>query len=629
MKKQAKKTNVFGQAGLPIPQKACRARLDIEEAVVADGVTEIGEEAFSGCLRLETVRLPASVVAIRHGAFKGCAALKSIVLPEGLRKIEGLAFLNCAALENVVVPGSVAEIPMGAFCRCTALKSVVLREGVERIGSFAFGMCTALESVAIPESVEDIGEHAFVGCTRLEKIGYSGKSYRFEGGAMLSGDGTKLLRWMGWLPAFSKVAEVPDSVTEVGKYAFYSPGFSRSELETVRLPAGVVKIGRDSFWGCTRLKNIEYSGKAFRFEGGAMLSGDGTTLLRWMGWIPAFSETAEVPESVTGVGAWAFGKLSKLKRIRLPAGVEEIDNTAFDGCDTLEKVEYSGKAYRFEGGAMLSGDGTKLLAWFGPLPPDKTVIVPDSVTEVGDWVFSVSKVRSVVLPDGLETIGNKAFWGSDLSSILIPETVRSIGEEAFDECETPSLVRHVMVRVLGRGGTCARKTVRTAGKGKSLVRRLQREAARLQADPDAADESAFGLLEYELRVTTCDGREIYSREEWRPVRSPVRNLKENEYSVECSATGEGVWLSRLIRLGEDELEALEKKHGTDDPIEAISAEVRETLEVETAASPALPTLWTGVSLLGRRFKIEPPESAAAFAESVAWGPDGRNVFELP
>lgn len=274
---------------------------------------------------------------------------------------------------------------------------------------------------------------------------------------------------------------------------------------------------------------------------------------------------------------------------------------------------------------MLSGDGTTLLKWIGHLPPGKIVKVPDSVTKVGDGAFAFSKVRSVVLPEGLEAIGNHAFSCSNLTSILIPETVGSIGEDAFDGCEVPSLLRHVMVRVIGRGGTCARKTVRAAETGKNLVRRLQREAARLRDNPDAADESAFGLLECELRVTTCDGRELCSREERAPVRPPVRNLKENEYSVECSATQEGVWISRLVRLEEDELEALKMKHCTDFSIEALSAEVRTTIQVETASSPALPPLGTAVKLFGRSFQITPPASPLVFTES-AWAPDGQKIF---
>ena len=522
MKKQPPKTHVFGRPGQPIFKNAYQSRLDIEEAVVADGVTEIGEKAFSGCLRLKTVRLPGSVEAIKEGAFRGCTALESVVLPEGLRIIGEQAFSNCAALENVVVPGSVAEIFPGAFSRCTALKSVAIREGVESIGVIAFAKCTSLESVAIPGSVAKIPSGAFLWCKGLKSV------------------------------------VIGNGVESIGLLAFAQC----TSLESVVIPESVEAIDAKAFDGCKRLAEIGYSGKACRFEGGAMLSGDGTTLLRWMGWLPAFSKVAEVPASVTRVDDWAFEKSGELRRVRLPAGVAEIAANAFDGCDKLKKVEYSGKAYRFEGGAMLSGDGTTLLKWIGHLPPGKIVKVPDSVTKVGDGAFAFSKVRSVVLPEGLEAIGNHAFSCSNLTSILIPETVGSIGEDAFDGCEVPSLLRHVMVRVIGRGGTCARKTVRAAETGKNLVRRLQREAARLRDIPDAADESAFGLLECELRVTTCDGRELCSREERAPVRPPVRNLKENEYSVECSATQEGVWISRLVRLEEDELEALKMKHCT-------------------------------------------------------------------
>ena len=483
-KKNGRKTDTFGKAGKPIRKNAYRWRDDLTDVVVAAGVTKIGDCAFERCSHLESVAIPDSVAKIGEWAFEGCRSLTSVILPgvetyldlgesafesccslervvfsgwlkkirlrtfagcsalkyidfpEDLTEIGVYAFADCTSLETVYLPGSVKTIGDLAFERCTAMKSIVIPEGVTRIGIGAFCGCSALESVVLPGSVKDIDPSAFNGCVRLTNIEYSGSTFRFEGGAMLSGDGRKLLRWMGWLPTYSRVAKVPDSVTEVDEAAFKH----LDTLETICLPDSVTKISETAFDGCVRLKKMEYSGTACRFEDGAMLSRNGKKLLRWMGWLTPFSRIAEVPASVSEVGNSAFGNLRELKEIHLPDGITKIAANAFDGCSNLANVKYSGKAFRFENGAMLSGDGTKLLRWIGRLSVDKIAKVPDSVIQVGDSAFDGwYELQKVLLPDGVTTIGSRAFRGCfGLSCLRIPETVKHIGKDAFWGCEAPS-----------------------------------------------------------------------------------------------------------------------------------------------------------------------------------------------
>lgn len=673
-KKNSRKTDTFGKAGKPIRKDAYRWRDDLTDVVVADGVTKIGDSAFEGCSHLESVAIPDSVAkigkrafegchslpsvilpgagtglnlgdfafagcsslkkvvfsgklkTISYQAFAGCSALKRIDLPEGVKVIGIDAFANCTSLETVRLPGSVKAIEWGAFAGCTALKSMVVPSRVTRIGFDAFRGCSALESIVLPGSVKEIAPTAFDGCERLTTIEYSGAAVRFEGGAMLSGDGRKLLRWMGWVPAFSEVAKIPDSVTEVGGFAFVN----LDRLETIHLPGSVTEIVRNAFDGSVRLEKIEYSGTAFRFEGGAMLSSDGTKLSRWMGWRPAFSKIAKVPDSVTEVGDSAFEDLHELKKILLPAGVTLIADNAFKGCKNLSKVEYSGKAFRFEDGAMLSGDGTKLLRWIGRLPFDKIVKVPASVTEVGDSAFEyLHELRMVLLPDGVTSIGSRAFCGCfNLSSIHIPETVRSIGKDAFRGCEAPSLVRHIMLQVYGSGGTCARNIVKATGSRKSILRHLNGEAARIQSNPYSAADTVYGFGPYTLRVTTCDGRELYTREDCIPDETQGKNLKKDEYSVEYFGSEEGFWISNLFKIKESELQSLKKKFSTDDDIKALAAAIQNSLEVETTRIPGVVTVGTGVKLLGRSFKIEDTCSPFIFMKVEVYGADGKQVLKI-
>ena len=65
-----------------------------------------------------------------------------------------------------------------------------------------------------------------------------------------------------------------------------------------------------------------------------------------------------------------------------------------------------------------------------------SVTIVNSVTSIGDYAFAWCKsLTSVTIPDSVTYIGGSAFSGcTSLTSITIPDSVTSIGEEAFWNC---------------------------------------------------------------------------------------------------------------------------------------------------------------------------------------------------
>ena len=67
----------------------------------------------------------------------------------------------------------------------------------------------------------------------------------------------------------------------------------------------------------------------------------------------------------------------------------------------------------------------------------KSVSIPSSVTKIGDWGFSATRLVSVIIPNSVRTIGKYAFSVCDeLTSITIPESVTYIGNDAFASCRS-------------------------------------------------------------------------------------------------------------------------------------------------------------------------------------------------
>lgn len=62
--------------------------------IIPNGVTHIGDEAFSGCESLTSINIPNSVTNIGNCAFYGCGFLKSINIPDSVTNIGDRALTN-------------------------------------------------------------------------------------------------------------------------------------------------------------------------------------------------------------------------------------------------------------------------------------------------------------------------------------------------------------------------------------------------------------------------------------------------------------------------------------------------------------------------------------------------------
>ena len=143
----------------------------LETVKLPQGITALGEKAFSGCKALTTVTLPETLTSIGNYAFNACYALTSIDLPDGLTSIGDLAFSGCKALTSIDLPDKVTSIGECAFQMCYALTSITLPAGVTSIGEMAFYLCDALETViCLATTPPTMGAMAFYECTNLKAI---------------------------------------------------------------------------------------------------------------------------------------------------------------------------------------------------------------------------------------------------------------------------------------------------------------------------------------------------------------------------------------------------------------------------------------------------------------------------
>ena len=259
--------------------------------IVANGstrymVTQIDTYAFDGCEDLTSVTIPSTVttLGIGNNLFSNCQNLSEIIvaednatfssfngmlfdknkktllccprakesveIPNSVTEIGFSAFLGCSSLTSVTIPNSVIKIGMDAFSGCSGVTSVTIPNSVTEIGSTAFSRCSSLTSFTIPGSVTLVGAGALSNCSRLEEIivAEDNSNYCSLDGVLYNKNQTTLRQ----VPGAKKSYEFPNSVTEIGMYAFSGC----SGLNSVTIPNSVTKIGMDAFSGCSGLTSI-------------------------------------------------------------------------------------------------------------------------------------------------------------------------------------------------------------------------------------------------------------------------------------------------------------------------------------------------------------------------------------
>lgn len=144
---------------------------------IDNAVTTIGNSAFNGCFKLNSVDL-GRATSIGNSAFANCTSLEKIVIPNSVETL-GYAFSGCSQLKSAVIGSGVKTIEGltwfstmdGLFYDCIKLSSVEIKSNVlTSIGDNCFRNCRNLKKIELPASVSTIAQRVFDGCNVLSNI---------------------------------------------------------------------------------------------------------------------------------------------------------------------------------------------------------------------------------------------------------------------------------------------------------------------------------------------------------------------------------------------------------------------------------------------------------------------------
>ena len=119
----------------------------LREIVVPGTVKTVGRAAFGNCIELETAVISDGVQVLEGSVFEGCSRLQEVYLADSIRSLGFALFWGCGSLQEVRLPALTTAIPEGAFNYCRSLETVILPGTVRSIGRMAFETCPSLKAL--------------------------------------------------------------------------------------------------------------------------------------------------------------------------------------------------------------------------------------------------------------------------------------------------------------------------------------------------------------------------------------------------------------------------------------------------------------------------------------------------
>lgn len=385
-----------------IARSAFKSMNLVGDLTLPESVTIIESSAFDGCSKLDgTLTIKGELQELESYAFNGCSKLKGqVVLPKNAKVIPASVYMNCASLTgSLVIPNSVTKIDSFAFDGCKGLQgTLTLSANIETIESYAFLGCSGLTGdLVLPEGLKTINSSAFSGCSSLNgKLVLPSTLTQING--MVFSDCSNMVGPLvlpetlvsigaSVFSGCSKLTgdlKLPEGLTTIGKGAFNDCSMLTGDLV---IPQNVKTINESAFEGCSGLKSINLGqvkviGQS-AFEGCKGLSG-----------------TLVLPDSLTGIGPYAFRQCSGLTgKLVIPAGIKEIGkytfrNTGFTSVIFPQNLKTIG-TYAF-GNSALQSD----------------IIIPEGVTEIGSWAFSdcsSMQDKVIIIPYSVTTLGDYVY----------------------------------------------------------------------------------------------------------------------------------------------------------------------------------------------------------------------------
>jgi hypothetical protein len=142
-----------------------------------------------------------------------------------------------------------------------------------------------------------------------------------------------------------------------------------------------------------------------------------------------------IPNSVTSIGNDAFTFCNDLTSVTIPGSVSNIGEDPFGSCRILIEitVDATNSFYSSLNGVLFNKSLTTLIQYPGGISGGYAIL--GSVTNIGQHAFfNCYGLTNVMIPVSVTSIGDLAFSYAGLTDVMVPGSVTNIGSGAFADC---------------------------------------------------------------------------------------------------------------------------------------------------------------------------------------------------
>lgn len=388
----------------------------LEEIILPDGITEIGERAFKDCTKLKDTGLTDSVAVIGREAYMGCDGITEITVGENVYSIGDRAFSEMENLKTInylsgATQSGLTPLSVGSGVFASSGKyaengmelvigtrvSVIVKNLFCSTDSEVNGMYLTTVSFAEGEGARSvtIAGSAFAN-TALENFNSSPRLVELGESAF------------GHCSALGVVDLSSSSLLEIG-----SKAFEYSSITEIILSETTKTVGSYAFSGCEDLVSVYYSAA----DGlgtigiGAFRKGDAGSGDQKLVRITHISEKEKTDggekvirlENVSSIGDEAFYYCKQITEVYIGGENTMLGAEILAGASSLGKVTY----------AVINGldkTGTSGATFTQTLSSSCELIIESNVESVPDYAFyGFTAVNSLTVPVNVTSIGTQAF----------------------------------------------------------------------------------------------------------------------------------------------------------------------------------------------------------------------------
>ena len=368
-----------------INQRLLQGCSSLTEIEIPEGVKSIGYAAFFSCNKLTTITLPASLTSFNGAAIAGLSRLTEVKVADGnnsfkfengmlLSKDGKTMYMALLTLTEINVPNGVVSIVGDTLSGSSATKIILPDTVSSNLSGTVFNGMNKLSTIELSSTSKNLklvdgNLYSYDGKRFIKYMGTS-KTFTVPEGVetLVCRCITKSMTTLN-LPSTLKVIEgwslssmsgvnllnIPASVTTMYTYSFHANTKLRvaesnstyksiddvlilnkagtkvimasKNATTYNIPNTVTEIGKNAFYGCSKITSIT------------------------------------IPDSVTTIGAGAFESCSSLTEITIPQNVTSIGSDAFVYCGKLMAINIKGEEGRISGGPWGAQYGNRVINW--------------------------------------------------------------------------------------------------------------------------------------------------------------------------------------------------------------------------------------------------------------------------